>query len=92
MARRPWPPPAADTFLGARYRRIVKRRGHKKALVAVARSILGIIWHLINNPDAEYHELGSDHHQRLIDPARRTRDLVRQLTAMGHQVTLAPAS
>ncbi|MET9913948.1 IS110 family transposase [Streptomyces sp. NPDC006476] len=37
-----------DTFLGARYRRIVKRRGHAKALVAVARSILAITWHLIN--------------------------------------------
>ncbi|MGW0579548.1 hypothetical protein ACWD25_27100 [Streptomyces sp. NPDC002920] len=29
-----------DTFLGARYRRIVQRRGHAKALVAVARSML----------------------------------------------------
>lgn len=65
-----------DTFLGARYRRIVKRRGHKKALVAVARSNHFIIWHLINNPETEYQELNSDHHQRLIDPARRTRDLV----------------
>ncbi|MFD7474561.1 IS110 family transposase [Streptomyces sp. NPDC059837] len=41
-----------DTFLGACYRRIVKRRGHAKALVAVARSILVIAWHLINDPDA----------------------------------------
>lgn len=41
-----------DTFLGARYRRIVKRRGHAKALVTVARSILVITWHLINDPDA----------------------------------------
>ncbi|WP_327138642.1 hypothetical protein OG585_47730 (plasmid) [Streptomyces sp. NBC_01340] len=81
-----------DTFLGARYRRIVKRRGHKKALVAVARSILVITWHLINDPETEYNELGPDHHQRLIDPARRTRDLVRQLTALGHHVTLAPAT
>ncbi|MFD0327133.1 IS110 family transposase [Streptacidiphilus monticola] len=40
-----------DTFLGARYRRIVKRRGHAKALVAVARSILVIAWHLLNDPD-----------------------------------------
>ncbi|WP_442811696.1 hypothetical protein [Streptosporangium sp. NBC_01755] len=39
-----------DTFLGARYRRIVKRRGHMKALVAVARSILVSIWHLMANP------------------------------------------
>ncbi|MGW1047444.1 transposase, partial [Streptomyces sp. NPDC002547] len=81
-----------DTFLGARYRRIVKRRGHAKALVAVARSILVIAWHLINDPDASYQELGADWHRRHLDPARKTRDLVRQLHALGHQVALTPAS
>ncbi|MET8053801.1 transposase [Streptosporangium sp. NPDC005286] len=81
-----------NTFLGARYRRIVKRRGHAKAIVAVARSILVIAWHLIDDPDARYHELGADWHQRHINPARKTRDLVRQLQALGHQVTLAPAT
>ncbi|MEV6029187.1 transposase [Streptomyces sp. NPDC052036] len=44
-----------DTFLGARYRRIVKCRGHPKAVVAVARSILVITWHLLNDPDTAYH-------------------------------------
>ncbi|WP_435280132.1 IS110 family transposase [Streptomyces sp. 1222.5] len=81
-----------DTFLGARYRRIVKRRGHAKALVAVARSMLVIAWHLINDPDAFYQELGADWHRRHLDPARKTRDLVRQLQALGHQVALSPAS
>ncbi|MDF9814157.1 IS110 family transposase [Streptomyces sp. SPB162] len=81
-----------NTFLGARYRRIVKRRGHAKALVAVARSILVIAWHLINDPDARYQELGTDWHQRHLNPARKTRDLVRQLQALGHQVTLAPTA
>ncbi|MEV6057050.1 transposase [Streptomyces sp. NPDC052107] len=81
-----------DTFLGARYRRIVNRRGHAKALVAVARSILVIAWHLINDPDAFYQELGVDWHRRHLDPARKTRDLVRQLQALGHQVALSQAS
>ncbi|MEW1911333.1 IS110 family transposase [Kitasatospora sp. NPDC085895] len=81
-----------DTFLGARYRRIVKRRGHAKALVAVARSILVIAWHLIHNPDARYQDLGADWHQRHLNTTRKTRDLVRQLQALGHQVTLAPAA
>ncbi|MFE3527358.1 transposase, partial [Streptomyces sp. NPDC059161] len=81
-----------DTFLGARYRRIVKRRGHTKALVAVARSILVITWHLINDPDASYQELGADWHRRHLDPARRTRDLVRQLQALGHHVALTPTA
>ena len=39
-----------NTFLGERYRRIVKRRGKLKALVAVARSILVIVWHLLDRP------------------------------------------
>jgi transposase len=81
-----------DTFLGARYRRLVKRRGHMKALVAVARSILVIIWQLINDPTARYRDLGADHYQRHIDPERKTRDLVRQLHALGHQVTLEPGA
>jgi transposase len=39
-----------DTFLGERYRRIARRRGKKKAIVAVGRSILIIVWHLLPTP------------------------------------------
>ncbi|MDQ6796487.1 MAG: IS110 family transposase [Actinomycetota bacterium] len=46
-----------DTFLSARYRRLVRRRGKQRALVAVARSILVIVWHLLNDPDARYVDL-----------------------------------
>ncbi|MFZ3468502.1 IS110 family transposase [Streptomyces sp. 4.24] len=81
-----------DTFLGARYRRIVKRRGHMKALVAVARSILVSVWHLMNDPTARYRDLGPDFHTRNLDPHRKSRDLVRQLKALGHDVTLTPAT
>ncbi|MFE0726790.1 transposase [Streptomyces antibioticus] len=49
-----------DTFLGARYRRIVKRCGDLKALVTVARSILVTVWHLMNDPTARYRGLGHD--------------------------------
>jgi hypothetical protein len=79
-----------DTFLGARYRRLVKRRGHKKAIVAVARSMLVIVWHIINDPAARFEDLGPDYHQRLVRLARKTQALVRQLQALGHHVTLAP--
>ena len=65
--------------------------GHLKALVAVARSILVAAWHLMNDPTARYHDLGSDWHTKTQDPHRKTRDLVRQLTALGHDVTLTPA-
>ena len=81
-----------DTFLGERYRRLVRRRGKQRALVAVARSILIIVWHLLNDPDARYINLGSDYYTSRLDPQRKTRDLVRQLQALGHAVTLAPAA
>lgn len=81
-----------DTFLGARYRRLVRRRGKQRALVAVARSILVIVWHLLNDPNARYIDLGSDYYTRRLDPDRKTRDLLRQLQALGHTVTLNPAA
>jgi len=77
-----------DTFLGERYRRLVKRRGKLKALVAVARSILVIVWHLLADPTARYRDLGSDFYATRIDKNRRTRHFVRQLEALGYTVTL----
>jgi transposase len=81
-----------NTFLGERYRRIVKRRGKGKALVAVARSILVIVWHLLADPHTSYHDLGTDYYTTRIDKERRQRHLVQQLEALGLQVTLTPAA
>ena len=81
-----------DTFLGQRYRRIVKRRGKLKALVAVARSILVIVWHLLADPLARFHDLGPDYHARRIDIERRMRNHIAQLTALGYRVTVEPAA
>jgi transposase len=80
------------TFLSERYRRLVKRRGKGKALVAVARSILVIIWHLLDDPTARFHDLGADYHDRRINTTRKINNLVRQLEALGHTVTLQPAA
>lgn len=77
-----------NTFLGERYRRLVKRRGKLKALVAVARSILVIVWHLLADPAARYSDLGADFYATRIDRNRRQRHLVRQLEALGYAVTL----
>jgi transposase len=77
-----------DTFLGERYRRLVKRRGKLKALVAIARSILVIVWHLLNDPTARYHDLGSDFYAKRIDKNRRRRHLTSQLEALGYRVTV----
>lgn len=81
-----------NTFLGERYRRIVKRRGKGKALIAVARSILVIIWHLLADPHASYHDLGADYYTTHIDKQRRQRHLIQQLEALGLQVTLTAAA
>jgi transposase len=81
-----------NTFLGERYRRLVKRRGKLKALVAVARSILVIIWHLLTDPTTRFRDLGPDFHARHVNTDRKIRSLVHQLEVLGHTVTLQPAA
>jgi len=81
-----------DTFLGARYRRLARRRGKKKAIVAVGRSILVIIWHLLADPDTRFHELGADHYDRHVNTLAKRRNHIRQLEALGYTVTLTPAA
>jgi hypothetical protein len=81
-----------DTFLGERYRRLVKRVGKLKALAAVARSILVIIWNLLADPAARYHDLGSDYYSNRTDSTRKARGHIRQLEALGYTVTLTQAA
>jgi transposase len=81
-----------DTFLGERYRRLVKRRGKLKALVAIARSILVIIWNLLNDPTARFHDLGADYHTSRTNTERKIRNHVAQLTALGYRVSLEAAA
>ena len=81
-----------DTFLGERYRRIARRRGSKRAIVAVGRSILVIAWHLLSDPDARFTDLGPGFYATRIDPERRKRGHIRQLEALGYKVTLQPAA
>jgi transposase len=81
-----------DTFLGERYRRLVKRRGKLKAIVAVSRSILVVIWHLLADPTARFRDLGPDFYTKTVHTQRRTRNLVHQLEALGHRVTLSPVA
>ncbi|MCA1706773.1 MAG: IS110 family transposase, partial [Actinobacteria bacterium] len=81
-----------DTFLGERYRRIARRRGKKRAIVAVGRSILVIVWHLLSDPEAHFTDLGSDHYDNRTGPERKKRNHIRQLEALGYKVTLEPAA
>ena len=81
-----------DTFLGARYRRLARRRGKKKAIVAVGRSILVVVWHLLADPDTEFQDLGPDHYDRHVNTSAKRHNHVRQLEALGYRVTLDPAA
>jgi hypothetical protein len=81
-----------DTRLGAMYRRIARKRGKQKAIVAVSRVICEIAWILICDPSARYTELGPDYHQPL-SPARQTQARIREIERLnpGKKVILADA-
>jgi transposase len=80
-----------NTFLGERYRRLARRRGKKRAIVAVGNSVLTIVWHLLSDPDACYQDLGPGYHESRINQQRRQRDLIRQLEHLtGQKVNLQP--
>jgi transposase len=81
-----------DTFLGERYRRIARRRGKKRAIVAIGRSILVILSHLLADEDTRFTDLGSDHYTKHINPDMKKRNHIRQLEALGNTVTLTPAA
>ena len=81
-----------DTFLGERYHRLARRRGKRRAMVAVGNSVLTIVWNLLSDPEAHYQDLGADYYATRTDPDRRKRNHIRQLEALGYTVTLEPAA
>lgn len=76
------------TYLAAQYQRLVKRKGKQKALVAVAHSILVMVYHILQRQE-NYHELGGDYFDRQ-DQQQQQQRLVRQLQTLGLQVTVTP--
>src|SRR5512142_2312944 len=81
-----------DTRLGEQYRRIARRRGKQKAIVAVSRVICEIAWILICDPGARFTDPGADYYSR-VNPARQTRSKIREIERLnpGMKVTLTPA-
>ncbi|QHE74079.1 IS110 family transposase (plasmid) [Rhodococcus sp. ZPP] len=78
-----------DTFLGERYRRLAKRRGKPKAVVATGNSALIAAWHLLSDPTARFTDLGPGHFQSRINAERRARSLATQLQALtGQKITI----
>lgn len=75
-----------NTYLAAQYHRLTKRMGKSKALVAVAHSLLVIVYHVLAQR-ADYRELGGDYFDRRHQQTQQQR-LVKKLEAMGLKVTL----
>jgi transposase len=83
---------STTTFLGHRYQRVARRRGPNKAQVAVARSTLVIIWHLLHDPTTRFTDLGPGYYESKTDKNRKARGYIRQLEALGYTVTIATAA
>jgi transposase len=78
--------PQQETYLAAQDKRLVKRMGKKKALIAVGHSILVIAYHVLQNR-TPYQDLGGDYFARRNVDKQRKR-LVRQLESLGVKVTI----
>jgi hypothetical protein len=57
--------------------------------VAVARLTPVVVWYLLEDPTARFVDLGPDFYERRINKDRKIRDLVRQLRALSHEVSLS---
>ncbi len=79
-----------QTYLAARYRRLVRRCGKKRAIVAIGHKLL-LIAHYMLQHGCVYRDLGSDYFDRLR-PDSLTRSLVRRLERLGHKVVLQSAA
>ena len=80
-----------NCYLAVRFWRIAKRRGQQRALVAIAHTLLVIIWHMLHEGTV-YTELGVDYLAANDNPERRRRHLVNQLEHLGYKVDLTPAA
>jgi transposase len=80
-----------DTYLRAQYLRLRARRGPKKAILAVAASILTAAYHMLRD-GTEYQDLGGDYFDRRNDKNRAAQRLARRIEALGFQVEIRDAA
>ena len=78
------------SYFGAQYRQIARRRGANRAAVAVAHSLVELIWQLLSTGEV-FEDLGDDYFHRRRDPDRQARRLVAQLEELGFAVTITAA-
>jgi transposase len=89
-----WSAGRTGTYVGAQFRRLHRRFGKQgggKTAIAVAHTLIVIIWHVLNE-NAPYRDLGSDYFTRHDNPDARKRRLVHDLQSLGYEVTIAPAA
>ncbi len=78
------------SYFGAQYRQIARRRGPNKAAVAVAHSLIDVIFHMLSTGEL-FEDLGDDYLPARHDPDRQARRLVAQLEELGFAVTITAA-
>jgi transposase len=85
-----WATAHTQSYFGSQFHRLRARRGDKRAAIAVAHSILIVVYHLLAKPEAVFTELGADYFTKR-NPEREQKRAVRKLETLGFTVTLAPA-
>jgi transposase len=80
----------SGNYLAAQFHRLARRRGKQKAVLAVAHSVLVILYHLLHDHQP-YSDLGADYFEQL-DRTRLERRYVHQLERLGYSVTLTPSA
>ena len=78
-----------DSYFRAQYARLAARRGKNRAAVAVAHSLLTVVYHLLKDPENEYQDLGVAYFDQL-NPTRQVQHLVKRLENFGYDVALTP--
>jgi len=75
------------SYFAEQFRQLSTRRGRKRALIAVAHSLLEVAYHLIKAPERTYMDLGTNHFNDLRDTDQQANRMVRRLQRLGYDVT-----
>ena len=78
------------SYLSAKFWRLAKRIGKKRAAVALAHTMIIAVWHMLTD-DVDYHDLGADWFEHSRDPDREARRLLQRLHELGHDITITAA-
>jgi transposase len=85
-----WSAGKTGSYIGAQFHRLHRRFGKTgggKAAVAVAHTLIVVVWHVLND-QSEYRELGHDYFTRRDNPEAAKRRLIHNLEALGYRVEL----